>query len=419
MQTIPFYPMLDNVIIYVVHYRRSYMNIRRTYRYRLLGNKETFQKAENWISLCRDIYNIALQQRIMIYKQDKGKISAYEQMKQLTALRNEFLEYKEVECHVLQGVIDNLNNAYLSFFRRIRNGEKPGHPRFRSKDRYDSFTLKKYCWKLNGKYLSINKIGRFKLRLSRPIEGNIKTITIRKEASGKWYACFSCGDIPNKVLPKSDLSVGLDVGIKKFIVDSDGLEIESPKYFNKAERQLRITNRRLCRRKKGSNRRIKAKVLVAKVYDKITNQRKDFLHKTANYYIKKFGCIYIEDLTPSDMVLNPDLSKSIKDASWGKFFQLLIYKAEDAGRSLTKVSKWEPTSKTCSSCGAVNKELKLSDRTWVCKECGVLHDRDYNAAKNILRAGQALQTLTCADTQSVVCKSTKKRRVSTPVSDSI
>ena len=291
-------------------------------------------------------------------------------------------------------------NAARRNDRRRNGGGKAGFPRFRSRDRYDSFTLKQTGWKLDGKYLSIRNVGRFKLRLSRPIEGDIKTVSIRRQ-SDKWYVCFSCDKVPEKKLESSAKSVGIDVGIKTFCVDSDGNQTESPKYFRNAEKQLRIRQRTLSRRVKGSLGRKDARLLVAKAHNKVSEQRNDFLHKVANHYITNYGVICIEDLNIKGMSKNHHLAKSITDASWGKFFELLSYKAEEAGRMVIKVPRFEPTSKTCSQCGAVNQELELSDRQWVCKSCGVLHDRDYNAAKNICRVGQTLQESTYGNTQSV------------------
>jgi len=379
--------------------------MRKTFKYRLLGNKATFAKADSWLYHCRWLYNTALNQRIQIYRQNKKGISGYSQCNQLIELKEHFPEYSEISSQTLQSVIERLSNAYDSFFRRMKKGgEKAGFPRFKGKDRYDSFTLKQCGWKLDGKYLIINKIGRFKLRLSRPIEGVIKTITIRRE-SDKWYACFSCDGVPEKKLPKLDNSIGLDVGIKSFLVDSEGAIIDNPKYFRQSEALLRVKQRILSRRKKGSNRRKDARSLVAKIHERIKNQRNDFLHKLANQYIKKYGTLIFEDLNIKGMVQNHCLAKSISDASWGKFYELCAYKAEEAGRQIIRINRWEPTSKKCSACGAINHDLKLSDRTWVCKVCGAVHDRDYNGATNINMAGQAIQALTCAVTQSVAGES--------------
>ena len=375
--------------------------MKKTYKYRLLGNKQTFIKADEWLMLCQRLYNTALEQRINIYRQRKETISCYSQINQLPELRAEFPEYADVGSQVLQDVIERLGKAYKSFFRRVKSSKgKAGFPRFRSRDRYDSFTLKQAGWKLDGKYLTIRNVGRFKLRLSRPIEGDIKTVSIRREV-GKWYVCFSCDKVPEHKLEPCSKDVGIVVGIKSFSVDSDEHREFNPTYFRHAEKQLRIRQRVLSKRVKGSQGRKDARLLVAKAHDKVTNQRNDFLHKVANHYITNYGRIYIEDLNIKGMVKNHHLAKSINDAGWGKFFEMLNWKAEEAARIVIKVPRFEPTSKTCSACGAINQELELSDRQWVCKSCGVLHDRDYNAAKNILRVGQTLQELTYGKTQSV------------------
>jgi len=373
--------------------------MKKTYKYHIYANREVLSKADNWLFLCQRLYNTALEQRIAIYRQNKGSISCYSQINQLPDLKAGFPEYREVGSQVLQEVLERLDKAYQGFFRRVRNGNgKVGFPRFKGRDRYDSFTLKQAGWKLEGKYLSVRNVGRFKLKLSRQIAGNIKTVTIRRESTGKWYVCFSCANVPERILEKSTNSIGIDVGIKSFLVDSEGNKVDNPKYFRQSEKLLRRRQRRLCRRAKGSNRRSKARLLVAKAHEKVASQRNDFLHKVANQYIAQYGIIFIEDLNIKGMVRNHHLSKSIADSSWSKFFELLSWKAEEAGRTLTRIPRFEPSSKTCSDCGAINKDLTLNDRQWVCQSCGVLHDRDYNAARNILNIGlgQSLQESTYA-----------------------
>jgi len=379
--------------------------MRKTFKYRLLGNRQSFAKANEWLLLCQRLYNATLQQRITYYRQRKETISCYAQMNQLPELKNELTEFKTINAQTLQDVLDKLDKSYKAFFRRVKSGEKAGFPRFKNKERYNSFTLKQNGWKLDGKYLSVYNLGKFKIRLSRPILGDIKTITIRKQID-KWYACFSCNEVPERKLKPSNKSVGIDVGIKSFCVDSDNTQISPPKYFRQSEILLRTRQRKLSRCKRGSNRRIDTKQLVTKTHEKISNQRNDFLHKVANHYITNYGTICIEDLNIMGMVRNHHLAKSISDSSWGKFFEFLRYKAEEAGtREIIKIDRFEPSSKTCSICGLINDNLKLSDRTWVCLGCGTVHDRDFNAAKNIKRVGQTQQMLTCGNSQSVVCES--------------
>lgn len=375
--------------------------MRKTYKYRLLGNRNVFQNADNWLYLCCKLYNAVLEQRIWAYKRRHITITCYDQMKELPEIKMDFPEYKKINAQTLQEVLERLDKAYKSFFRRLGGNSKAGFPHFKGRERYDSFTLKQSGWKLEGRYLTITNIGRFKMRLSRPIEGVVKTITIKREPTGKWYACFSCDKVFENALPESDRAIGIDVGIKSFLVDSDNNAVENPSYLKDSLKLLRRRQRVLSRRKKSGSNRRKARLLVAKAHEKVKNQRKDFLHKTANYYVQNYGTIFIEDLNIRGMVKNHHLARSITDASWGQFIGLLEYKAEEAGRTLIRIPRFEPTSKTCSECGAVNQELKLSDRQWVCNSCGILHDRDYNAAKNILRVGQTLQDKTYAVVQSV------------------
>ncbi|KKN79343.1 hypothetical protein LCGC14_0341250 [marine sediment metagenome] len=376
--------------------------MKKTYKYRLIGNKTVFGNAMNWLDLCRHLYNTGLEQRITAYRQNKGHISCYDQIKQLPELKVAFPEYWVVGSQVLQDVLERLDRSYKAFFRRAKSGSgKVGFPRFRGRNRYNSFTLKQAGWKLDGRYLSIRNVGRFKLRLSRLITGEIKVVTLRREASGKWYVCFSCDRVPEKRLPESDRIVGIDVGIKSFLVDSEGGKVENPNYFRQSERWLRRRQRVLFRRVKGSNGRHKARILVAKAHEKVKNQRNNFLHKVANSYIQNYGTLVFEGLAIKNMVRNHKLAKSISDSGWGAFYGLCDYKAAEAGRQIIRIPRFEPSSKTCSECGVINQELRLSDRQWVCKSCGTLHDRDYNAAKNIRRVGQTLQEKTYENAQSV------------------
>jgi putative transposase len=378
----------------------------RTYKYRLNANKEVISKLNNWLELCRQLYNVALEQRRSLYRQNCYSITCFKQINQLVGLRAEFPEYKDINSQVLVRVIQKLDMAYGKFFKSISDKDaKLKFPRFKSKNRFNSFMMTQTGWKLDGKYLTIKHIGRMKIRLSRIIEGKIKNVIITKDTMGKWYVCFACEGVNSKQIGKTNKCIGLDIGIKTFINDSDGNKIENPKYFKKSEKLLRIRNRRLFRRKKGSCGRNKARLLFAKTHEKVTNQRNDFLHKMANYYVSNYDTIYVEDVNINGIMRNKIFSKSIKDIAWARFLKYLNYKVEDTGKTVFQIPRFEPTSKTCSQCGAVNEQLTLNDRQWVCKNCGALHDRDYNAAKNILRVGQTLQASTCGTSQSVACES--------------
>ena len=305
--------------------------MRKTFLYEARVNYKT-TNANQWLETRRTLYNTALDQSISIYRQDRKTISVYDQTNQLPELKAAYPEFKSVGSQVLQDVLERLDKAYKSFFRRVKlkgQGQKAGFP---------SFTLKQAVWKLAGRYLTIARVGRFKLFLSRPIEGDIKTITVRRTPSGKWLVAFSSDNVPEKKLPTSDREVGIDVGIKSFCVYSDGGIVKSPAYFKKSGIKLGRQQRALARRQSGSKNRSEAKVLVAKTHERTSNQRRNFLHKVANAYIKDYGTIMVLDLKIANMVQNHNfhLSKSISDASWGKFFELLSYKAKEAGRSWSK-----------------------------------------------------------------------------------
>jgi putative transposase len=374
--------------------------MQKTFKYRIYANRETLVKADNWLLLCCNLYNSALANRIYAFRYKRDSISAYSQMAELPDIKESMPEYKQVGSQVLQQTLARLDLAFKAFFKRNKYGEKAGFPRFKSKRRYDSFTLKNTGWSLNGKYLSIRNIGRFKLRLSRPIQGEIKTITIRRTSTNKWYACFSCANVLEKRLPESDKSIGIDVGIKSFLTDSDGNKVENPKFLKHTLKELRVRQRKLARAKKGSNRRKDTRLQLAKCYERVANQRKDFHHKLANQYVNNYGIIKVENLRIRNMVKNHKLARDINDCAWGQFFEILKYKAEEASREVIQINP-RNTSKMCSECGEINHELKLSDRKWTCLTCGTIHDRDVNAALNIQRLGQSHQAQTKENTLCV------------------
>ena len=363
--------------------------MKKSFKYRAYLNKKTKVNTENALNLCRNLYNICLEQRIMFYKYGKKSISCYDQMKQLPELKKEFTEYKEINSQTLQDVVERLDKAYQSFFRRIKNKKTAGFPRFKGKNRYDSFTLKQHGYKLEGRYLIVKNIGRFKLMLHRPIEGTIKIVTIRKYCN-KWYVCFSCDNVPLKILPKTGKKIGIDVGCLDFITDSNGNKISNPRFMKKSEDLLAIRQQKLSTKKKNSNNRKKAKILVAKVHEKLYNQRNDFQFKVANKLVKENDVICIEDLKFWKTKYK-NLNKSILDVSWFNFFNKLDYKAVEAGKIIVKVNP-RNTSQMCSNCGTIVKK-SLSVRIHNCPICKLTIDRDVNSAINILRLGTSLGSI--------------------------
>lgn len=368
-------------------------SVRKTFQYKAKISPSTERNALEWLYYCRKLYNACLQQKIDAYKRCGKYLTCYTQSKELPGLKAEFPEYKRVGSQVLQDVVERLDRAYLAFFQRVKRGEKAGLPRFRGQDRYDSFTLKQCGWKLDGRRLRITNVGTFKLYLSRPVEGDIKTVTIKHSKTGKWFIFFSCDNVPEKVIEPCDKEIGIDMGLKVFLADSNGNSVENPRFFRASETILRRRQRSKDRKKKGSKRREKTRLLLARVHEKITNQRKDFLNKTALKYIQENGTIYVEDLRILNMVRNKHLSKSIMDASWGRFLDRLSVAAVEAKRKVVRVDP-KYTSQTCSHCGYVDSENRKSQSEFVCKSCGFQCNADHNAAINILRSGQDHQAVT-------------------------
>lgn len=359
--------------------------MQRTFKYRAYANKQTIANAEHWLELCRYLYNAALEQRIISYRQTKKSISCFRQINQIKELRQALPEYKGVLAQVLCNVIQRLDFTVGRFI------DGNGFPRFKGKDRYNSFTLGQVGngWKLEDNYLIVSRIGKFKLKLHRPIQGTIKNIIVKRKPTGKWYICFNCDDVPEQILPPSDKPVGIDVGIKSFCVDSDGNRFDNQRLFINSYKQLRVRSRKINRRVKGSKRRAKASKLMAKTHEHITNQRNDFLHKLARRYIEQYGEIYVEKIRIKDLKRNHNIANSISDVSWGKFFVLLSSKAEGAGRKFIQVNP-KNTSQLCSGCGKIVKKT-LNTRIHNCPYCGLYIDRDYNAALNILYRGLGLK----------------------------
>ena len=284
-----------------------------------------------------------------------------------------------------------MDKSFIGFFNRLKSGtDKAGFPRYRGVDRYHSFVLKQAGWKLEHSYLYIKNIGRFKLKLHRPIEGIIKTVTITQSRTGKWYVVFSCDNVPERVYdePIKD-AIGIDVNLDNYMTDSDGKVTEYPRLFRVGGSYLSRCQRRLSRRKNGSQNRRDARLLLAKAYEHVTNQRLDFLHKLAKECVSNNSIICIEDLKIKNMIRNKHLSKSIADVSWGKFFEFVSYKAEEAGRKLIKVSPHN-TSQLCSRCGNIVPKT-LKERVHDCPYCSLVLSRDHNSAINILKRGLGIE----------------------------
>jgi putative transposase len=339
---------------------------------------------------CRTLYNVALEERKTAWERRRVSVNYYQQKAALPDLKADFPEFVAVHSQVLQDVLLRLDRTFQAFFRRVQSGEQPGYPRFQGRNRYHSFTYPQYGngVVLDGSILSLSKIGRIPARMHRPLQGTPKTVSIAKEADG-WHCCIGCADVPVQPLPLTGQETAIDVGLKVFLVTADGEIVENPRHYRKTERELKKAQRRVSRRKKGSKRRKKAVALLARKHHKVKRLRRDFHHKVALALLRHYDTVYLEDLRVRNMVRNSHLSKSISDAGWAQFRATLEYKAACAGKQVVAVPP-HYTSQDCSGCGA-RVEKSLSVRTHVCLSCGLVIDRDENAAINILRAGQARQ----------------------------
>jgi putative transposase len=357
--------------------------MRKTFKYRIYPNKAQAKQIDTSLLACQRLYNLALEQRIFVYKQFGKSMSEYTQINQLPDLKREYPDFKLAHSQVLQDVLNRLDKAYQNFFGRVKLGSKPGFPRFKALDRYDSFTLPQYKkLTLHGSRISLPMLGKVKIKYSRAIEGQTKTLTLRKDGD-QYYVCISCHQDIEVPKLKINTVVGIDVGLNDLIMCSDGTRVENPKHLKKSEKKLKARSRKLSAKKKGSNNRTKQRKILRRVHRKIRNQRSDFLHKVSRGLIDKYDLLVFEDLRIPNMVKNHHLARAITDASWGTLLQYCTYKAEEAGKTVIQVDPRQ-TSKTCSHCGNI-QHMPLWKREYQCQNCGLILNRDINAAKNILK----------------------------------
>ena len=356
--------------------------------YRLQPTKSQRSKLDQTLEVCRWVYNETLATRKNAWEQEQKSLSLYDTNKLLTGWKKERLELKAVYSQVLQNVQERVDLAFKAFFRRVKAGEKPGYPRFRGYGWYDRFTFKQYGFELLDNGLLLSKIGAIKIVLHRPIEGKIKTLTIRRDAVGNWYACFSC-EVELEPLAANEKAVGIDVGLESFATFSNGSKIVNPRFFRRDEKELAKAQRKLSKAEKGTPERAKRRKAVQHIHQRIANRRKNFAHQESRKLVNAFGFMAFENLRIKNMLQNHHLGKSISDAAWRQLIQYTTYKAENAGRVVVLV---EPngTSQRCSRCGTVVKK-SLAVRVHKCPVCGLEIDRDENAAINIL--GLGLQSL--------------------------
>jgi putative transposase len=365
----------------------------KVYRYRLYPTKAQKKKLCETLELCRWTYNETLALRKNAWENDQKNINYYDSKKMIPVWKKEKPELKTVHSQVLQEIVKRIDLAFQAFFRRVKAGEKAGYPRFKGYGRYDSITYTQSGFELTGNILWLSKIGDIKIKLHRDFDGEIQRLNIRKMPTGKWFVSFLVKTESEPTFPKTRLSIGIDVGISNFLTFSNGQHIPNPRFFVTEEKNLVKAQRKLSKAEKGTIARRKALKIVQHIHERISNKREDFIQKISLNLVKDYDVITFEDLNVKGMIKNHNLAKHIADVAWSKLITITTYKAEWAGKIVELINP-KNTSQMCSGCGEiVTKEL--SERTHSCPYCGLILDRDHNAAINILRLG--LQSLRLTD----------------------
>lgn len=356
------------------------MKIKKSFKYRIYPNNAQREALSYQFGGARFIYNWALARRRDYYKENGKGLSCYDVIKEITKLKQQegFEWLKEVCAQSLQQKVIDLDRAFKNFFEK-----RAGYPKFKKKKDKQSIRYPQ-GFRIKDDKIYLPKVGWVKTIFHRLLEGKAKNVTVSRTKSGRYFASFQCEvEIDEPVYLGKE--IGIDLGLISFIADSNGNTIETPRFLRKGERKLAKLQRRLSKRKKGSNGRRKARLLVARQHEKVSNQRKDFLHKLSRDLVDRHRLIAFENLNIKGMVRNSKLAKSISDAGWATFVSYCEYKGIWYGCHIEKVDTFFPSTKLCSDCGEKCQTLTLATREWVCTNCGTIHSRDTNAAKNILK----------------------------------
>jgi putative transposase len=355
----------------------------QAYKYRVYPTQAQIPLLMRHIHACRFVYNSSLEQKIRAYERESQKLSCFDLNTRLPALKEEHPWLKEVNSQSLQSANKNLDNAFTRFFR-----EKKGFPRFKSKKNpVQSFQVPQhYTVDFERGWVKLPKIGEVKTILHRTFTGKLKYATVSVTSTGKWFISILVDDgaaTPDPAPFALDTTVGIDVGLTDFATLSTGKKVENPRLLKNSLQRLKVLQQRVSRKVKGSQNRQKAIQQLARCHEKVANQRNDLLHNLSFRVVSENQAIAVESLNVAGMQKNHCLARSISDASWSTFFTMLEYKCWKYGKTLLKIGRFEPSSKLCSTCGYLKRDLTLKDREWVCPDCGTHHDRDINAAINI------------------------------------
>jgi len=367
----------------------------QTYRYRLYPNQQQEEMIRRHIGACRFIHNWALEQRINAYKDEKKSLSWYDTNNMLTELKRTQCPWLyDISSPSLQFANKRVDLAFQHFFRRVKNGnEELGYPKFKSKhNSVQSYDVRSDCYKVDfqRKQVRLPKIGWVRTVLHREFDGTPKMATVKMTKTGKFFITIPVEDgkkPPERAPVNENNTVGIDVGLLSYATLSTGEKIPNPRHLDNSLKRLKALSRRLSRKKKGSKNREKARANLARLYERINNQRSDFLHKLSTRLIHENQGIAVESLDIKGMTSDSRFARGISDASWGTFILMLDYKCQWNGKTLLRIGRFEPSSKLCNVCGYKNDELELSQRQWKCPDCGAVLDRDVNAALNIKRLG--------------------------------